>query len=311
MNPQSSSSPDLKRVVVVVNKWWEANPVLNVLLNDNCRPDTLGWPTLLHHPCPEHDFFNGPRAVFTLDHIQAEVWCISDLLAVFPEGSAYQSSSERKMEVLPLIFSFPHATPDLVVAVGTSSSYPVDVSVNGSVITGTQVFLHNGHPDGSNPNSDWQGGPFDVTLPSALDPAAFGAITELPPETVDLFLVPPLNPAPEGGVLLRDHGYVDLNTINVTDYKEYDEKDLETLTEYQQQGDTDLGRTVETTLGLVRCAAGDAAPFLFVAGIVNRMGCFATEVDPRSYAQDTTGAHNAGIAVAWMLPAIDAYFGTA
>jgi hypothetical protein len=34
-----------KRVLLVVNKWWECDPVMNVLLHDNARPaNILGWP---------------------------------------------------------------------------------------------------------------------------------------------------------------------------------------------------------------------------------------------------------------------------
>jgi len=41
----------MKRIVIIVNKWWECDPVMNVLLNDNARPaKALGWPTTLNHP---------------------------------------------------------------------------------------------------------------------------------------------------------------------------------------------------------------------------------------------------------------------
>ncbi len=301
----------VRRVVVVVNKWWEANPVLEVLLNDRCRPaEKLGWPRLHHHPCPSGYFFNGPRAILVLDNVEVEVWCISDLLARFPEGS--QSSSERKMDVLPLIFNFPHRRADLAVAVGTAASYPAAQSHNGSVIVGTRVFLHNAHPGGGNPESDWCQGPFDTLLDSSLSRDDFLAITDLAPEIRDFFFVPALQPAAGGGRILAGYDTVDLNTVNVTDYAEYEIKDLATVEAFKRHHDARSGGTVsvETTHGLVRIAVGDAVPFLFICGIVNRQGRFAEDVKPRTYAQDATGAHNAGIALAWMLPRIDACFGS-
>ena len=40
-----------KRVLVIVNKWYECDPVMAVLLNDNARPASyLGWPTQLNPP---------------------------------------------------------------------------------------------------------------------------------------------------------------------------------------------------------------------------------------------------------------------
>ncbi|MBU7025846.1 MAG: hypothetical protein HXS48_02810 [Theionarchaea archaeon] len=305
-----TSETKYKRVLIVVNKWWECDPVMLALLNNNARPPELGWPYPLHYPVQEHQLSHDPRAVFTLSHVQVEVWCISDLLAKYPNISQYQSSSERKMDELPLIFRY-SKQPDLVVAVGTAAAYPPDVSVNGSVICGTKIFLHNAHPNGENPWSNWQDGPFDKVIDSPLAVDDFKVITDIetsPPEVMKRFLVAPLNPDPCGGQFIAEYKYVDLNIINVTDYSEYEEKDEETLEAYQKEYDPDDGRSLETTHGLIRVAAGMNTPFLFVSGIVDRVGHFNEDVNPRSYAQNTSGAHNAGIVVAWMLPKIDALF---
>jgi hypothetical protein len=60
--------------------------------------------------------------------------------------------------------------------------------------------------------------------------------------------------------------------------------------------------SVDTTLGLIRVYS--TGPFMFVAGIVNRLGKASTELLPRKYAQDHIGAHNAGVVVADMLSRI-------
>src|SRR5688500_10440701 len=122
-----------KRVLVVVNKWWECDPLMAVLLHNQARPAAelgeRGWPRELHHPrerpnqkkLPLKDPHPRPRAVFNLERVDAEVWCISDLLEHLPDEPKYQSSSERKAERAPLIFE--GAEPDLVIAVGTAG-YP-------------------------------------------------------------------------------------------------------------------------------------------------------------------------------------------
>src|SRR5688572_19567883 len=47
---------ELKRVVVIANKWWECEPLMFVLLHNNARPHaTLGWPSQLNHPRPRPD----------------------------------------------------------------------------------------------------------------------------------------------------------------------------------------------------------------------------------------------------------------
>ena len=54
------------------------------------------------------------------------------------------------MEVLPLIFE--QDPFDLVIAAGTAAHYPPEDNRNGSVFIGTKLFLHNDHPNGSNPD---------------------------------------------------------------------------------------------------------------------------------------------------------------
>jgi hypothetical protein len=163
--------------------------VLFTLTNDYVRPyQELGWPQLLHYPAPQHSPCATPRAIFNLNSITAEIWCISDLLAVFPDKSCFQSSSARKMDVLGTIYSYSPSPADLVIAVGTAASYPIDVSQNGSVIIGSQVFLHNGHPNGENKCSDWNDGPFDTILESSLPKTDFEAITQFNTFSIDAAL---------------------------------------------------------------------------------------------------------------------------
>ena len=58
--------------------------------------------------------------------------------------------------------------------------------------------------------------------------------------------------------------------------------------------------SIESTHGVIRVVAD--APFLYVTGITDSVGVFNVQVTPRVYAQNTVAAHNAGIALAWLLP---------
>ena len=241
-----------------------------------------------------------PRAVFNLANISAEVWCISDLLEDLPNNPQNQSSSQRKMERLPAIFGA--EPPSLVVAVGTAG-LPSELTENGSVVIGTGVFMHDCHPNGTNPDSRWNTGPFDEVLNSGLTKATFTSLTQLDTSAQSRLLTAPLNPAWQPRILSR-YSYVALAAVNVTDYAEYEETDLATLDTFLAKYPQRNAKSLETTHGLIR--ASSSAPFIFVSGITDRVGFFADEVGPRSYAQNSVAAHNAGVAVAWMLPNIDA-----
>src|SRR6266853_169097 len=298
-----------KRVLVVANKWWECDPIMSVLLNNNVGPAPgLGWPSFLNHPhrrpdqknLPAESTWPVPRAIFTLSNSSVEVWCISDLLGHLPDRPEDQSSSERKIEQLPNIFV--GQKPNLVVAIGTAA-FPSDTSENGNVIIGTEIFMHNGDP--KNPASHWDSDSFDKVIPSGLGEPTFTAITSIEPAALVRFLTPPLNAAAKAE-LLAGYDYVALGTVNVTDPKKYAQADQATFDAYKANDDPALAKSLETTHGLVRVQS--EAPFIFVSGIANRVGHFNDEVNPRQYAQNTTVAHNAGVVLAWMIPKINDFF---
>ena len=70
----------MKRVLIVVNKWWECDPALAAMLCDNTRPKGSPWPSPLQpprrQPDPNHlpaDNPNPlPRAVFPYKTFSAE-----------------------------------------------------------------------------------------------------------------------------------------------------------------------------------------------------------------------------------------------
>ena len=196
----------MKRISVVINKWWEAEPVLNALLSPRVRPATLSWPVFLNNPrnrpsqapLPAENAVPVPRAVYMLPNSTVVVWCVSDVLEHLLDRSAFQSSSARKAENLPKLFAF---APDVVIAVGTAAHLGTE---NGKVMVGTNVFMHNFHPNGTNPDSDWRVGPFDQLIASTLTRSVFDAATQFDALLPSKFLPTPKVPA----ALETTHGVI-------------------------------------------------------------------------------------------------------
>ena len=298
------------RIVVIVNKWWELDPVMHCLLSDYARPTTFQeWPILNDHPRPRRNpttptqkLAAVPRAVFDPANLRIEVWCVSDLLEHLPDKGKWQSSSERKAERIPDIFSGDEIM--LSIAVGTAASGDPE-SRNGSVVIGTKCFLHNSKPNNQNPDSNWDSGPFDTIIDSTLTCDEFSTLTmfesSLLREASSKFFFTPNSPARDA-TFLSDYEAVALGNINVSDYRQYTTTDIETVDAFRNKYPTAPLGSLETTHGLLRVLGSDR--FIFLSGIVDRLGRFHEDVDPRPYAQNTTGAHNAGIAVANLLSRI-------
>lgn len=301
----------MKRVVVVVNKWWECEPVLNTLLNPTATPANFPWPMLApiapapgpQQPAPP----SLPRAIFAFDSISVEVWCISDLL--MQTTTARQSSSEDKAKFLPHIFHYGDA-PDLTISVSTASSIDTVTELNGCVYVGTKVFLHDGHPTTNpNPNSHWwPANTFDKVIDSALPEATFDALfAAVPPSVLAGFTSLRNVPAPVLS-LTPLYGNTALATVNVTNPGDYAVADPATVAAFKAANDNSaIGVSVETTHGIVRTAC--ASPFLFISPIVNRLTMYSVETFPNAFAQNTAGSQNAGVVLAWLLTSVNTVFG--
>jgi len=303
-----------KRVIVVVNKWWECEPLMNALLHAKVRPAGVGWPDVLNHPrprpadraLPPGEPFVKPRAAWTLRSCIVEIWCLGDLMEHLPDQNQFQSSSAQKVQLLPRIFA--GRTPSLVIAMGTAG-YPADSDkdpgINGGVVAGTGAFIHNFHPNGQNPDSVWDNGTFDQVIPSRLDAGAFEQLFPSDTSSITNRFVRPPNHAADP-VVRADAGYVSVGAVNVTNYADYATCDKAALDAFAKSGNGARTPSVETTHGLIRLAAGDA-PWMFVSGITDREGYFAQDVGDNEYAQNFTASHNMGVALAWVIPRIDAW----
>lgn len=298
----------MRRVLVVANKWWECDPALAAMLNDNTRPAASPWPSSLQPPrprprpdaLPAENKNPTPRAVFRYQSFSAELWCISDLLEDLP--SALQSSSSAKAARLRRIFDSGDK-PELVIAVGTAGTCSETPNRNGSVAIGASVFMHNAHPNETNPSSTWTDGPFDRLIESSITPDRFSAIAAFDKaSTLQHFLPVPLTPSASPDISAGPTN-VSLGTLNVTDYREYKSADPVTVQAFQNLSAQAAPVSLETTHGLIRVQS--ESPFIFVSGITDRFMHFDDDVAPRSDAQNTAAAHNAGVTVAWLLANLD------
>ena len=76
----------MKKILVIINKNWETEPVLNALTNPKLRPAALPFPEVINTPCDGDNRMSQPRAVFSLpregeEPLQVVVRCIEDLMA--------------------------------------------------------------------------------------------------------------------------------------------------------------------------------------------------------------------------------------
>lgn len=282
----------MPRVLVIVNKDFEFQPLLSLLASRKVRPKTVPAPTSIELVDPPRSATPKPRVTLTANGLTVELWCVSDIL-----DDPRSSSTLAKQSRLPLVIA--GEAPALVIAVGTASN-PREESLNGCVAMGTQAFAVDPwtHRPGATPPPDRAtDARVEQLVTSALPPAWFRDISDdIRFAAEGRFLMSPIDPDPTPRIVAV-HGQVALNTWNVTNYNDYAWADGIVLGRFTAAGTGFPIGSVETTHALIRLATPDAVPFLWVSGLSNRMGAFDLEVAPRSYSQDFVAAHNAGVTV--------------
>jgi hypothetical protein len=286
----------MQKAVIFVNKYWECDAVMSALLNEDVRDVNLPLPRELNYP---RDRKAGlppkPRATYVLRESSIEVWCVSDFLE--RSDATLQSSTEEKAKVLAPFFQ--EVTMDCLVAVGTAGFPSSTTNLNGGVLLGTNVFLHDGHPiQDPNKLSQWRGGTLDKIVPSRLTREDFAEITGFDHNGLSTKLVKaPNNPSTPFPV--ANHSFVSLGTVNVTDYREYSLKDVATSEAFSGLGSQLSAASLETTHGLLRTLG--PSEFIFVSGITDKLGSFNLDV---TSGQNFAASFNAGVVVSALIPRI-------
>jgi hypothetical protein len=103
-----------------------------------------------------------------------------------------------------------------------------------------------------------------------------------------------------------DGNLVSVGVVNVTNSADYAWADKQALGKLTEVTGSMCAESIETTHGVIRLVLG--APFLYVSGLANAVGLFQEQVAPNAYAQNFVAAHNAAIALAWLLPELATVF---
>lgn len=294
----------MTRVVVVVNKSWEAEPLIGVLRSTNGRPTP--FPEEIAAPSVSVAWSDGTshqiaaRAAFRTKTTSTEVWCLKDLM----DPTKSSSSSEEKARVLPALTAAGEA-PNLVIAVGTASS-PDLRSFNGCVAVGSSCFTFNPYSQSPNPDSNWTDARFGKLIDEEDRTATNSTLTwldrEARPSIETKFVQTPLEPATPP-LLIASTTAVALSDVNVTNPDDYVWADAKAVLAFKEAAPDRTVGSMETTHSVIRLCV-PSPRFLFVSGITNRLGYFNVEVSPRPYAQNFAASHNAGVTVAWLLSKI-------
>jgi hypothetical protein len=297
----------MQRVVVVINKWFECEPVLATLLNPlAANLASFPWPLLAPRqpipgptspaPCAQ------PRAIFSFKSMQAEVWCTGDLL--MQVDAQHQSSSATKVQLLPQIEAY-GKSPDLVISISTASSVSPDESSNGCVVVGTNAFLSDGNAGlPANPVSNWQDPRFGTILNSSFPEEVFAELFQAVPAGVEGTFAPVRTLSAQPLRLLADYNNTALATVNVTDPSQYNRADPATVAAFHALADAKaLPGSVDTTHAVVRAVLGDR--FLFLSPIVNRLTHSGDDCFANQFPQESAACSNAGVTLKWLLTAMD------
>lgn len=304
-----------KRILIMANKWWEADPLCGVLIHDKARPSSLTNFRYLRYPSPRAvrpkpgdprppDPKAEPRLIFEYACATVELWCLEELM----NPAENSSSSLEKARVLAGAINY-EAAPDMVIAFGTAGSRE-GVHANGSVVIGRRVFIHDPHASAPDRKGMWTPPQPDRLIDSKYPRESFVKLDEQARFAAEGRFIPcPVTPANPPLVMLGN-GFASLGVVNVTNYDEYIWADKEAEDSFQSVigAEFKAGKpvaqigSIETTHGIIRSAS--EAAFLFVSGITDTEGLFDYQVTPRVYAQNTVAAHNAGVAIAWLLPSL-------
>lgn len=302
------------RIAIFANTPWEADALVAVFGNRQARPpDKPSGPskdpdycfpptaTLPQVTIPFADGSGSKSVKARLAYTNVEVWCVYDLMV---DGSGVLAGSKEKARVLRFVAEA-GPRPALAIAFGTAA-FPDPASYDGCVVIGSNVFNFDPGIEPADPKSKWTDPSIDTLIDNSkqrINAVVFQMLrTQLRLQIESRFLATPIN-STRLPILIASGSYVAVSDVNVASVDDYAWADREAVHALRNATRRFAPGSVETTHGII-CAVVKAEQFLFVSAIANRLGYFNMEVAPRNYAQDFAVAHNAAIALAWLVPAL-------
>lgn len=170
---------------------------------------------------------------------------------------------------------------------------------------GTNAFLSDGNAGlPANPASNWQDPRFGTILNFSFPEEVFAELFQAVPAGVEGTFAPVRNLSAQSLRLLADYNNTALATVNVTDPTQYNRADPATVATFHALADAKaLPGSVDTTHAVVRAVLGDR--FLFLSPIVNRLTHSGDDCFANQFPQESAACSNAGVALKWLLTAID------
>jgi hypothetical protein len=190
----------------------------------------------------------------------------------------------------------------LVIAFGTAAS-PCGPGVNGNVIIGTDVFVHDPYETPPDPKRHWTHPRLNQLVQSEARPLVDGLPRQFVKKAEKRLLTPP-NSAAAPPRISADSELISVGVVNVTNSADYVWTDKQALARFSELASLERAGSLETTHGLIRLALD--LPFIYVSGISNAVGMFPEHVGRSQYSQTFSAAHNAAISLAWLLPELAA-----
>lgn len=235
-----------------------------------------------------------PRLRLQFDSTRIDVWCIEDLI---PEGRDTSFTAEKLTAIQFL--KERHIDPgSLVIAFGTAASPNADFA--GSVVVGCKVFVTDAKEDDKGSPTASISDKLNSIIGSSSGEILIGSINQERINDAELRFLSARNGAAVVPKLFASPTSVSVGVVNVSNNKEYKKWDSAALERFAVVASGSYTLSMDTTLGLVRLSLNN--PFLFIAGIANRVGFFNEEVGNRKYSQNFAAVHNAAICLAWLLP---------
>jgi hypothetical protein len=313
----AQTTPSKKlRIVVVANRYHEADGLMAALSNQMKQSPNLSYPYKVAspqaptYPPPPQDSSN-PRCLIDVkknpsDMAPAatmEIWCIDDLAN--PKGD-----SAAKVTAMGAITKYgPY--PDGVVAFGTAG-YPDVASNDGCATIGGTVFIH----DAAKDVAGYQGGTWTwpdkpenmgALVPSKTPASFFSrlAADQNMLNAINLEMIAPqIRPAGVLQLIIAPDA-VGISSVNIPYIQgngagaAYCGIDTTAINKAREKGATNI-TSVETTHGVIR-SMWDNAPFIYVTAIPNRVCHFPDEASG-IYGQEFPSSHNAGVALKYVIP---------
>jgi hypothetical protein len=292
------------RIVVVANRYHEADGLMAALCNQMKHNPSVGypynviWPRIPSDPPVDS---TKPRCVIDVrkDPSDAapsatmEIWCIDDLANT-------KGQSGAKVIAMDKITSYGKA-PDGVIAFGTAG-YPGPISNNGCATVGGTIYIHDASNDAAGAHGSWSWpGNMDTLVPSKT-PVSFFSSVAADQKTLDaasLEMIAPRNHSAGVLQILISPDAVGISSVNIPANAEYCDVDSKAIRLALGAGATNVS-SVETTHGVIRSKWPDA-PFIYVTAIPNGVCHFPDEAST-VYGQEFPSSHNAGIALKYIVP---------